>query len=88
MTALKPDRILALACEAGLTAPRGDCALIGGASLLPGLARFAAAVAAAEREACAALCQELGADMLRQGRLQARVVTDRVAFALRAGGRP
>lgn len=51
------------------------------------LDRFAALVAAAEREACAQVCEEFGEDMLRSGRLQSRVVSQRIACGIRARGK-
>ena len=42
---------------------------------------------ATEREACAKLCEEIGRDMLRGGRLQAGVVSRRVADGIRRRGK-
>lgn len=50
----------------------------------PELERFAELVAAAEREACAKLCGELGQAMLRGGKLQAGAVSKRIEDAIRA----
>lgn len=52
------DDILRMVREAELVAEDGSCAYISGTVLTPFLERFAALVAASEREACAKECDK------------------------------
>lgn len=76
------DEIVKMAREAGINVEQGF--LLRFAGVEDDLERFAALVAAAEREACAAVCERIATD--NYGELSGRTIPEACARAIRARG--